>query len=352
MVQLKEQLEGATGVFVRHQKLIFKGKVGSCCTVFWRSMQPVLPPGPAKHPAKLLLPQQVLEDGATLEASKVASGAKLMLLASQAAGQVGRLQAHCAQTGWRVHRRIVHTFTPRADMRAERAWTHMPQSPQAPKQQAAVPSKRPGGKPGDLLAAAVAARGGTASSSGRGAGSTRGVAGRGRPLAAASLAERRSNWAKMGVVALRDLALEEVPPSCFDGLDGVRSADLSQVGDGFWLMYQPTRPRRLQLCRPLAVWWSFHNVLTTCEWPNLRPRSAESAERHPQRNQQPALTGGAAAGGQPVRRFRGALGRTRGPEWPHALDAGPQLLDSAARRVGRLQRAGQTECSWQPHFVD
>ena len=50
-----------------------------------------------------------------------------------------------------------------------------------------------GGKPGDLPAAPAAARDGTASSSGRGAGSASGVAGSGRPLAAASLAERRSN---------------------------------------------------------------------------------------------------------------------------------------------------------------
>lgn len=34
----------------------------------------------------------------------------------------------------------------------------------------------------------------------------------------------------MGVVALRDLALEAVPPECFEGLSDVRGADLSQVG--------------------------------------------------------------------------------------------------------------------------
>lgn len=51
VLALKQQLESLTGVFVRNQKLIFKGKV--------------------------------LDDAATLEASKIGKGAKLMLLATE-----------------------------------------------------------------------------------------------------------------------------------------------------------------------------------------------------------------------------------------------------------------------------
>jgi hypothetical protein len=49
--QLKQQLEQLTGLFVRNQKLIFKGKV--------------------------------LADASTLEACKLTSGAKIMLLQSE-----------------------------------------------------------------------------------------------------------------------------------------------------------------------------------------------------------------------------------------------------------------------------
>lgn len=74
-------------------------------------------------------------------------------------------------------------------------------------------------------------------------------------LQASSLAERRQNWAKMGVVALRDLALEEVPPTCFEGLASVKGADLSLVGRavcfdgcvGGWLA--PSSP-----CSHAAAW--------------------------------------------------------------------------------------------------
>jgi hypothetical protein len=51
----------------------------------------------------------------------------------------------------------------------------------------------------------------------------------------ATLPDRRTTWAKMGVVALRDLGLDAVPPECFEGLpDSVRGADLSQVFGAVW----------------------------------------------------------------------------------------------------------------------
>lgn len=51
VLQLKQQLQQLTGIFVRHQKLIYKGKI--------------------------------LEDGASLDACKVGKAARLMLLATE-----------------------------------------------------------------------------------------------------------------------------------------------------------------------------------------------------------------------------------------------------------------------------
>lgn len=118
-----------------------------------------------------------------------------------------------------------------------------PACPPAARLQAHKPptnAKRATAKPGDLLAAAVAARagyagrgGGADGSSGRGGGSAAAAAAGGPATAAglsgAALQERRANWAKMGALALRDLGLEEVPAGAFDALPGVRNADLSQV---------------------------------------------------------------------------------------------------------------------------
>jgi hypothetical protein len=58
---LKQQLEAATGLFVRKQKLIFKGKV--------------------------------LDDPATLEQCKVAAGAKLMLVVGQDGAAPSKVRA-------------------------------------------------------------------------------------------------------------------------------------------------------------------------------------------------------------------------------------------------------------------
>lgn len=141
--QLKERLEERTGVFARHQKLIFKGKV--------------------------------LEDKSTLAAAGMGDGAKLMLLASANAAQA------------------------------------------RPRAAAAPPSA--GGRPAASSARPTpAGRGVNVGSSGGGAASAR----------PASLPERRASWQKMGVVALRDLGLAEVPAGCFEGLADVRGADLSQ----------------------------------------------------------------------------------------------------------------------------
>jgi len=82
------------------------------------------------------------------------------------------------------------------------------------------PAAKPAATPGKRLAAAAASTTGSTLNSSSSS-SQRAV----------TLPERRHTWSKMGVVALRDLGLTEVPPECFEGLpDSVRNADLSQVG--------------------------------------------------------------------------------------------------------------------------
>ncbi|GBF94546.1 hypothetical protein Rsub_06661 [Raphidocelis subcapitata] len=159
VAELKERLEAATGVFARHQKLIFKGKV--------------------------------LEDKAALEACKVGAGAKLMMLVSTSAGQAPQKQAAAA-----------------------------PPPPRVAGAKRPTPLATGSLSGGGPRASATAA---SSSSSSRGAAAAGGVG-----LQLSSLAERRQNWSKMGACALRDLALEEVPPACFEDLPGIKGADLSQ----------------------------------------------------------------------------------------------------------------------------
>lgn len=106
--------------------------------------------------------------------------------------------------------------------------TH-PLTAQAPKAAAAGAASRP-----SLLARpqpGAAAGGRQAPGSSRPGAAGSGAEGGSSSLKAVPLPERRAGWAKMGVVALRDLGLEAVPPECFEGLgDAVRGADLSQVG--------------------------------------------------------------------------------------------------------------------------
>ncbi|KAI8470553.1 MAG: L domain-like protein [Monoraphidium minutum] len=152
---LKERLEAVTGVFARQQKLIFKGKV--------------------------------LEDRATLASSKVADGAKLMMLVSAQAGQAPKPIASSSAAASRPS----------------------PAARQLPYGRAALP--------------------GGSSSSNNSSGGKGAAAAAGGGSGVLSLPERRAAWSKTGVVALRDLGLGEVPPGCLDGLgEAVRSADLSQ----------------------------------------------------------------------------------------------------------------------------
>jgi hypothetical protein len=87
-----------------------------------------------------------------------------------------------------------------------------------------------GSKPAGRPQASSAAAGPTHGAGGKGGGGAAGAGGGGGTVAAATLPERRATWSKMGVVALRDLGLEAVPPECFEGLPAaVRGADLSQA---------------------------------------------------------------------------------------------------------------------------
>lgn len=81
--QLKQQLEQLTGLFVRNQKLIFKGKV--------------------------------LADASTLEACKLITGSKVMLLQTEglpvkvcAAVAAATLEALCGSTGDTLARSFKH----------------------------------------------------------------------------------------------------------------------------------------------------------------------------------------------------------------------------------------------------
>lgn len=77
---LKDRLESETGVFTRHMKLIFKGKVGHARAGWFG-----YPKQSASQGGHVC--SQVLEDKSSLAQCKIGDGAKLMLLVSTT-GQV------------------------------------------------------------------------------------------------------------------------------------------------------------------------------------------------------------------------------------------------------------------------
>lgn len=159
--QLKQQLEQLTGLFVRNQKLIFKGKV--------------------------------LVDASTLEACKLTTGSKVMLLQSEGLPVKG--QASSAKNVVAQQRLAA----------------------------AAASKPKPGGNSSSggssLLAEKMASM-----AAARVAGSAAAAVASGASL---NMQERRAAWSKTGVVALRDMQLSEIQPQWLEGIAAARAADLS-----------------------------------------------------------------------------------------------------------------------------
>ncbi|KAF6263586.1 hypothetical protein COO60DRAFT_1698667 [Scenedesmus sp. NREL 46B-D3] len=159
--QLKQELEQLTGLFVRNQKLIFKGKV--------------------------------LADALTLDACKLTTGSKVMLLQSEGLPVKG--QASTKPNAVAQQR-----------LAAAGAGKAKPGSSTSDSGSSQLAEK--------MANMAAARSAGTASSATAGGSSL-------------NMQERRAAWSKTGVVALRDMQLSQIQPQWLQGIAGARAADLS-----------------------------------------------------------------------------------------------------------------------------